>query len=155
MRARPGVAAPLTALAAVVAAFAVVGAVDPNEPGAYPPCPVASLTGLHCPGCGGLRSAHALAHGDPVAALDANALAVAGFALLAAALLAWLARPWTARWSARASAHRAGSSPSRSPRPGGAGRSRGVPRLVPALLLAATASFTLVRNLPLGAALAP
>ena len=34
------------------------------------------LTGLYCPGCGGLRSAHAVAHGDLPRALGDNALAV-------------------------------------------------------------------------------
>jgi hypothetical protein len=132
-------AAPLTALAATVGAFGFVGAVDPHEPGRYPPCPVAAVTGLHCPGCGGLRSAYALAHGDPAAAIGSNALAVAGFVVLAAALVVWLLR---AAGGERPTAARA-----RGWRlPGGA---------VPAAVLALTAAFTLVRNLPLGAALAP
>ena len=51
------------------AAFAYVGAVDPNEPGHYPVCPLLRFTGIYCPGCGGLRSAHAFVHGDLAAAL--------------------------------------------------------------------------------------
>ncbi|MGW5120324.1 DUF2752 domain-containing protein, partial [Streptomyces noursei] len=46
-------AAPVGTLAAVTAAFAWVGAVDPNEPGHYPVCPLLHLTGLLCPACGG------------------------------------------------------------------------------------------------------
>ncbi|MGK5628315.1 DUF2752 domain-containing protein [Streptomyces sp. URMC 123] len=84
--------APLGALAPVAAAFAYVAAVDPNEPGHYPVCPLLRLTGLSCPGCGGLRSAHALAHGDLVAALDANALAVLLLALGAVAWAGWCVR---------------------------------------------------------------
>ncbi|GKQ38111.1 DUF2752 domain-containing protein [Streptomyces sp. A012304] len=78
-------AVPAGLLAAVAGAFAYVGAVDPNEPGHYPACPLLTYTGLYCPGCGGLRSAHALVHGDVLTALRDNAfavLAVAGFAVL-------------------------------------------------------------------------
>ncbi|MFD5711054.1 MULTISPECIES: DUF2752 domain-containing protein [Streptomyces] len=85
-------AVPAGVLAAVAAAFAYVGAVDPNEPGHYPACPLLRLTGLYCPGCGGLRSAHALVHGDLPAALQANAVAVAGYALFAVAWTVWVVR---------------------------------------------------------------
>ncbi|MER5884443.1 DUF2752 domain-containing protein [Streptomyces sp. NPDC001941] len=84
--------APLGTLAGVVAAFAYVGTVDPNEPGHYPVCPLLRFTGLYCPGCGGLRSAHAVAHGDLAAALGANALAVVGYAAFAVLMAVWLVR---------------------------------------------------------------
>jgi hypothetical protein len=122
----------VAALAATITAFAWVGAVDPNEPGRYPPCPLPALTGLYCPGCGGLRSAYAVAHGELGAALGANALAVAGFAALGVALLGWLLG---ARRAARAW------------RPPG--------RAVLAFALALAGAFTVLRNLPVGAALAP
>ncbi|MBL0804517.1 DUF2752 domain-containing protein [Streptomyces albidoflavus] len=76
-------------LAGVVAAFAYVGTVDPNEPGHYPACPLLTYAGIWCPGCGGLRSAHAVWHGELATALTANALAVAGYALFAAGWLVW------------------------------------------------------------------
>ena len=64
-RCRGGAAAvPAGVLAAVAGAFAYVGTVDPNEPGHYPVCPLLRLTGVYCPGCGGLRSAYAFVHGD-------------------------------------------------------------------------------------------
>ncbi|MEV7451745.1 DUF2752 domain-containing protein [Streptomyces nigra] len=95
----PGVAAlarrlavPAGLLAAVAGAFAYVGAVDPNEPGHYPACPLLEYTGIFCPGCGGLRSAYAVAHGDLVAALHANVLAVAGYALFAVLWTVWVVR---------------------------------------------------------------
>ena len=77
-RATPGsvprrLAVPAGVLAAVVGAFAYVAVVDPNEPGHYPACPLLQYTGVYCPGCGGLRSAHAFVHGDFAAALRANA----------------------------------------------------------------------------------
>ncbi|WP_326752146.1 DUF2752 domain-containing protein [Streptomyces hirsutus] len=83
---------PAGALAAVVGAFFYVGAVDPNEPGHYPACPLLRLTGLYCPGCGGLRSAHAVAHGDLLAALQANAPAVLGYAAFAVLWTVWVVR---------------------------------------------------------------
>ncbi|MCF3118123.1 MULTISPECIES: DUF2752 domain-containing protein [Streptomyces] len=83
---------PAGVLAAVAGAFAYVGAVDPNEPGHYPACPLLRLTGIYCPGCGGLRSAHAFIHGDVTAALGANALAVVGYGLFAVVWTAWVVR---------------------------------------------------------------
>lgn len=40
----------------------------------WPKCPIYFVTGLYCPGCGGLRAAHALLQGDVAAALNQNAL---------------------------------------------------------------------------------
>lgn len=117
---------------AVGAAFAYVGSVDPNEPGHYPACPLLQLTGVYCPGCGGLRSAHALAHGDVAGALSANALAVIGFALFAGFMVFWVGRVLRSRpvTVALSSTHWW-------------------------VLGAAAAVFTVVRNLPPGSALAP
>ncbi|OQR65147.1 hypothetical protein B6E66_05050 [Streptomyces maremycinicus] len=85
-------AVPAGILAAVAAAFAYVGTVDPNEPGHYPVCPLLRLTGLYCPGCGGLRSAHAFVHGDLTAALHDNALAVVGYLGFAVLWTVWVVR---------------------------------------------------------------
>ncbi|MEU3722714.1 DUF2752 domain-containing protein [Streptomyces sp. NPDC031705] len=126
-------AAPALTLAGAVAAFAYVGAVDPNEPGHYPVCPLFRLTGVLCPGCGGLRSAHAFATGDLPAALGANAVAVAGYLVFAVFTALWLLR-----------AFRGAPAPRIALRPvhwWGIG----------ALVLA----FSIVRNLPFGSALAP
>ncbi|MFE2293543.1 DUF2752 domain-containing protein [Streptomyces sp. NPDC059452] len=127
-----GLATPLGTLAAVAGAFAYVGAVDPNEPGHYPVCPLLRATGTFCPGCGGLRSAHAFIHGDLGAAFSANAVAVVGYFLFAAVWALWLVRSW-----------------------------RGQPMriaLAPVWwwgLGAALLIFSVVRNLPFGSALAP
>jgi hypothetical protein len=91
------VAAPAATLAATVAAFAYVAAVDPNEPGHYPACPLLRVTGLYCPGCGGLRSAHAFAHGDLTTALTDNVFAVAGFLGFAVLWTVWVVRALTGR----------------------------------------------------------
>nr|WP_229698133.1 DUF2752 domain-containing protein [Wenjunlia tyrosinilytica] len=124
--------APTATAVGAAAAFTYVGLVDPNRPGHYPVCPLLRLTGIYCPGCGGLRSAHAIAHGDLTAALGFNALAVAAFGLFAVFLGLWF--------------HRA---------------ARGRPmdlRFRPVqgwLIMALALVFMLVRNLPFGSVLAP
>ncbi|WP_078973098.1 DUF2752 domain-containing protein [Streptomyces sp. MMG1533] len=85
-------AVPAGVLAAVAGAFAYVGTVDPNQPGHYPVCPLLRLTGIYCPGCGGLRSAHAFIHGDFVTALGDNALAVVGYFAFAVVWTVWVVR---------------------------------------------------------------
>ncbi|MEU6912085.1 DUF2752 domain-containing protein [Streptomyces olindensis] len=129
----PGrLAAPAGILTAVAAAFAYVGAVDPNEPGHYPVCPLLHYTGLYCPGCGGLRSAHAFVHGDLPAALHANALAVLGYLAFVVLWTVWVVH------AVRGRAMRI------DPRPG-------LVWSLGALLLV----FTVVRNLPFGGWLHP
>ncbi|MGW7054043.1 DUF2752 domain-containing protein [Streptomyces sp. NPDC054887] len=125
-------AAPAATMAGVLAAFAYVGAVDPNEPGHYPVCPLLRLTGIYCPGCGGLRSAHGVATGDLVGALGANAMAVVGYGVFAVLWAVWMVRA-----------------------------GRGVPMRIALKpvwwwsLGGAAAVFSVVRNLPFGSALAP
>jgi hypothetical protein len=63
-------------------------AIDPAQSGLYPPCALHWLTGLHCPGCGATRAAHALLHGNFLDALCFNALLVVG-APVAALVVAW------------------------------------------------------------------
>ncbi|MFG2984343.1 DUF2752 domain-containing protein [Streptomyces sp. NPDC048258] len=126
-------ATPALTLAAAAAAFAYVGTVDPNEPGHYPVCPLLRLTGILCPGCGGLRSAHAFAHGDLITAFGANALAVVGYFVFAGFMALWLVR-----------AYRGGPVPRLALRPLH-WWAIGVVGLV----------FVVVRNLSFGSALAP
>ncbi|MFC5146486.1 DUF2752 domain-containing protein [Streptomyces aureoversilis] len=131
-RTRP-LAAPLGVAAGLAAAFGYVGAVDPGRPGHYPACPLLRWTGLYCPGCGGLRGVHALAHGDLPAALGANALAVAGYAAFAVLWCVWITRALRGHEGVRLSP-----------------RARHWWALGALVLL-----FTVVRNLPFGAALTP
>ncbi|MBB6474477.1 DUF2752 domain-containing protein [Sphaerisporangium rubeum] len=98
--------APLGVAAPAAAGVAYVGAVDPGVPGHYPPCPLLWLTGLYCPGCGGLRALHALTHGDVVAAAGLNPLLLVTIPVVAVvwsvwAVRAWRGRPqrWGPRWS--------------------------------------------------------
>ena len=49
---------------------------DPAEYGFYPFCLFHKMTGLKCPGCGGLRAVHQLAHGHLAQAFHLNPLLV-------------------------------------------------------------------------------
>lgn len=93
----------MTTAAAALAAAVVVAAVDPNEPGHYPSCPVLALTGLFCTGCGTMRAVHALMHADLLGALAMNPLALLLAPLAVASWAAWVRRAWTGsprRWLA-------------------------------------------------------
>jgi hypothetical protein len=67
---------------------------DPHDSGSYGYCPFLTVTGLPCPGCGGLRAVNDLSRGDLVAALSSNVLSVALVAVLAVSWLVWVARRW-------------------------------------------------------------
>ncbi|MEV5955295.1 DUF2752 domain-containing protein [Streptomyces sp. NPDC051987] len=129
---RGRLAVPVSVLGAVVAAFAYVGTVDPNQPGHYPVCPLYRFTGLYCPGCGGLRSAHAFVHGDFLAALRDNAAGVLAYVAFAVVWTVWVARAVRGR-------------PARIVLRPAQAWSLGVLLLV----------FTIVRNLPFGGWLHP
>ncbi|WP_230420599.1 DUF2752 domain-containing protein [Actinomadura soli] len=124
---RPG-----AVLAAAVTAVAYVAAVDPNEDGHYPTCPFLSVTGLQCPGCGSMRTVHALAHARIDDALGLNVLTVAAVPLLA---FFWV------RWALA----RAQDRPTRT--------KASHPALI-WTLLGTILLFWLVRNLPFGSFLA-
>ncbi|WP_415296067.1 DUF2752 domain-containing protein [Cellulosimicrobium sp. SJTW-1] len=89
--------APLAVGALVAAATAYVGAVDPNRPGHYVTCPLLTLTGLACPGCGGLRATHDLVRLDLAAAWSMNPLWVVVTPLLVVLWGLWLVRAWRGR----------------------------------------------------------
>lgn len=91
----------LTGLALVLAVL--IWWWDPAEWHA-PFCGLYRLTGLYCPGCGGLRAAHALLHGQLAEAWAYNPLLVvlapwAGYGLLLwAGSVFWPKRRWPGRW---------------------------------------------------------
>jgi hypothetical protein len=124
--------------AALAAGVALVAALDPHRGGPYPPCIWHAVTGTWCPGCGGLRATYDLAHGHLAAAAGENVLVVIAVAV------AILATPYL-RWRRRTSTVGA-DGPARA--------SRDQQRLVVVLTCAALL-FTVLRNLPVGAALAP
>jgi hypothetical protein len=68
---------------------------DPSKAGFFPTCPIYTLTGFACPGCGMTRGFHALFHGDVLTALDFNAmipLAVIVFGYLFLSLISYAGR---------------------------------------------------------------
>lgn len=125
--------APYAVLAAVAGAAGYVALIDPNQPGHYPTCPFYAITGYYCPGCGSLRMAHALTHGHVAEAFGRNALT-----FLTLPVLAYL---WV-RWAIAARQ----------------GTPLQVKILRPWVIIAfavVSVVFWVVRNLPVGHALAP
>jgi hypothetical protein len=107
---------------------------DPHRGGSWGYCPWLFLTGTYCPGCGGLRAVNDLTHGDVVAAASSNLLLVAvlpGFAW-------WWTRRVVDGWR-------------------GTVRTTGTRPVVLGVVVFAVAAlgFTVLRNTPAGAWLAP
>ncbi|MFV0459617.1 MAG: DUF2752 domain-containing protein [Actinomycetales bacterium] len=113
--------------------MAVLAVRDPHQPFSYGFCPFLGVTGLYCPGCGGLRAINDLAHLRVVDALGSNAFAVALVVLFGIGWLGWLAAA--------------------------AGRPLGLTRhITPAVVwgfVAVVMIFSVFRNTPWGAFLAP
>lgn len=134
---------PLLVAGGVAAATAYVALVDPNQPGHFPLCPLKEMTGLDCPGCGGLRAVHALCHGDLGTALDQNLFVTV--LVLPLAVVTWVA--WVLR--IRAASRRPGRAPAETaPVTAAAAATALWRRWAPYAFLAAMLAFTVVRNLP-------
>lgn len=78
----------------LVGVLLVLHQFDPARHGFYPGCTFHQVTGLDCPGCGGLRATHHLLHGRVTTALRHNALVVLAAPILAVWLARWLWRRW-------------------------------------------------------------
>ena len=78
---------PASGALAAAAATGFLYLVNPHAHQVFLPCPFRLITGWYCPFCGGLRMVHDLAHGQVVAALHDDALALP---LLLIAVAAWL-----------------------------------------------------------------
>jgi hypothetical protein len=96
--------------ASAVCVCVVVAVGDPTTPGGFlPVCPTKALLGIDCPGCGALRMLYSVLHGDLLAAVKFNALALVALVLLVVAFATWTyqrvvgrqIRSWQQyRWSA-------------------------------------------------------
>ena len=124
---------PLAAAGAVGLASLALHLRDPHVSGSWGFCPFHAMTGLWCPGCGGLRAVNDLTHGDLLAAASSNLVLVLALPFVAAIWLAWLRRSWTG-----------------VPR-----RATGVSTAVVWLVVVPVLVFSVARNLPFGAWLAP
>ncbi|ROR93434.1 uncharacterized protein DUF2752 [Salana multivorans] len=73
---------------------------DPHVAGSWGVCP-SLLLGFACPGCGGLRGASELLHGDVASAWAYNPLVVVGAPLVLALIVRWFVdaargrEPWS------------------------------------------------------------
>jgi hypothetical protein len=122
-------------MAVVAGGFAVALAAlyffNPTEHAFFPVCSFHKLTGWNCPGCGGLRAVHQLAHGHVREAFFLNPMVVLG-----APLAAWFGgrMAWDV-WKGQ---------PARSPR-----------TVWIVLICAAVIVFGLLRNLPMFSMFSP
>ena len=125
---------PLVTIGGISLATAALRVRDPHRSHSWGACPLYATTGVYCPGCGGLRAVNDLTHGQVGAALSSNLVLTLVLPLVALGLAVWLADRWR-------------------------GVQRTYPRhvVVPLLTAAAVAlaAFTVARNLPGGAWLAP
>ncbi|MGH3497699.1 MAG: DUF2752 domain-containing protein [Nocardioidaceae bacterium] len=124
---------PLATAAVLAGAVTLLRFHDPHQSGSYGYCPLKYLTGINCPGCGGLRAVNDLAHGQWVAAASSNLLLVVAVPVVAGLWLRWMVRRSRGQDAAMATLG-----------------PRALKMLVTVALL-----FMVVRNLPFGAWLAP
>lgn len=85
---------PLAVATTIGAATLALHFRDPHEQGSWGGCPFLAVTGLPCPGCGGLRAVNDLTHFDVVAAASSNLYFVASIPLLVFGWLVWVRRAW-------------------------------------------------------------
>ena len=108
---------------------------DPHSAGSWGECPWLAITGLYCPGCGGLRAVNDLTDGDVGAALSSNLVFVVMVPVLVLWWLRWTQRAWTGEESPAAP--------------------RGRTTVLITLAVLVTVVFCVLRNTPFGSWLAP
>lgn len=124
---------PLTIAGGFAGALTLLHVRDPHVSGSYGFCPFQRLTGMACPGCGGMRAVNDLTNGEIVASLSSNVWVLPALAFAVAAWCVWTYRRWH-------------------------GQRRGAPAVSTPAIVAVVAFlvvFTVVRNTPWGAWLAP
>jgi hypothetical protein len=124
---------PLLTAATIAAATVALHVRDPHVTHSWGVCPLHALTGLYCPGCGGLRGVNDLTDGHLGQAASSNLLMVLAIPFALVAFGRWSYAAWTGREVRAIPA---------------------LPRAVKAGLVVLAVGFTVVRNLP-GSWLAP
>ena len=94
------------ALTGAVVVGLLLFAFDPSRYGFYPQCMFHQMTGLDCPGCGGLRATHQLLHGHFRQALALNPLILILLPVLGWAFFSMLWHQATGRALAHPFKHR-------------------------------------------------
>ena len=87
--------APLGVAAGVTLAVVALHLRDPHRHGSWGLCPLNALTGLNCPGCGGLRAVNDLTQGRFADAAQSNLLLIVLLPLALVGWALWLRRRWT------------------------------------------------------------
>jgi hypothetical protein len=126
-------AGPLLSIAGLTAATVALHVRDPHVSHSWGVCPLYALTGVYCPGCGGLRGVNDLSNGHLGQAASSNLLLVLAIPFAVVFFLRWSYGAWTGR----------------EVRPVPA-----IPRSVTTALIVLVVAFTVARNLP-GSWLAP
>jgi hypothetical protein len=67
---------------------------DPHVSHSWGVCPLYALTGVYCPGCGGLRGVNDLTHGHVAAAASSNLLLVGALPFAAYFFVRWTWATW-------------------------------------------------------------
>src|SRR4051795_4306136 len=124
---------PVLTIGGLAAATLALHLRDPHVTHSWGLCPLYALTGIYCPGCGGLRGVNDLTDGHVGAAASSNLLLVLAIPVVVLVLGRWTYAAWTGREVAVVPA---------------------VPRAVRIGLILLVVGFTLARNLP-GSWLAP
>jgi hypothetical protein len=123
----------LLGAATLAAASLALHVRDPHVSHSWGVCPLYALTGIYCPGCGGLRGVNDLTHGHAAQAASSNLLLVLALPFAAVFFVRWTYGAWTGRDVRAVPA---------------------LPRSVTTTLLVLVVVFTVARNLP-GSWLAP
>ena len=88
---------PVLTVASLTAATVALHLRDPHVSHSWGVCPLYALTGIYCPGCGGLRGVNDLTNGHVAQAASSNLLLVLALPFTVAFLARWSYGAWTGR----------------------------------------------------------
>jgi hypothetical protein len=88
---------PVLTVGGLAAATLALHVRDPHVTHSWGFCPLYALTGIYCPGCGGLRGVNDLSDGHVGAAASSNLLLVLAIPVVVFLLLRWTWASWQGR----------------------------------------------------------